>query len=168
MKGAARPRNTTRGKRWSEVTDNNPGESCGSQRLLKDPRLSQARRTSPSGLEAGAPLLLGGALTLPPDPPPEKAGAEGGQILQCRSLSLAGGTHTKRGGFPRPRTRTRPPRTGRGGGSRLLATHLHLHEGAPVEAAGGRREGAPEAAALRHGSSGPAAAAAAKCSSTPF
>lgn len=29
--------------------------------------------------------------------------------------------------------------------------HLDLHEGAAVEAAGGRRQGAPQAAALRHG-----------------
>lgn len=29
--------------------------------------------------------------------------------------------------------------------------HLDLHEGASVEAAGGRRQGAPQAAALRHG-----------------
>lgn len=31
------------------------------------------------------------------------------------------------------------------------SAHLHLHEGPPVETAGGRRQGAPEAAAVRHG-----------------
>lgn len=51
------------------------------------------------------------------------------------------------------------PASARGPSSERLAgaeppPHLHLHEGAAVEAAGGGRQGAPQAAALGHGGAG--------------
>lgn len=88
-----------------------------------------------AGAWPGIPRPL--SLPLPPPPSPR--------------VRLPGGT----AGAPR-----------RAQGSRCGPTaapaHLHLHEGAAVEAAGGRGQGAPQAAPLGHGAARPAGAAPAR------
>lgn len=103
--------------------------------------VSPALQASPGGCVAGGPPHVS-----PPSAPaafPTRAAAR-----QHR-----GGSAPSAGQHPARSPRCAPS---------AAPAHLHLHEGAAVEAAGGRGQGAPQAAPLRHGAARPAGAAPAR------